>query len=117
MINFIAGNLFAIKLDKEFDNIWLSNIGTYLTIDEIKTMVDKMYNNLNSNGKLLISYLYRTTIDTKYQSSLKPIYDLKETFNILKLYHPYLISFTGIDGLKFSEDNIKDSALVYKKKP
>lgn len=113
---FIIGDLFKTDLQRKYDNIWLSNIGAYLPKRQVKVMIDKMDNLLNTDGKMLISYLYETTIDTKYKNNWSPIYDLQKTFNILRIYNPSLISFTGVNGLKFQDDNMKDSALIYKKK-
>ena len=101
---------------RNYDNVWLSNIGTYLSRDFIENMTDKSAKSLNQNGSLLISYLYHTTANTKYKNSWCLIYDLEKTFNILKEYNPKLISFVGVDGLKFQDSNIKDSILVYRKK-
>ena len=114
--NFINGDLFKIDLQQKFDNIWLSNIGTYLSRHSVKIMTDKMSKNLNTKGRLLISYLYKTTIDTKYEDDWSPIYYLEKTFNILNEYDPQLISFIGVDGFKFNKDDIKDSVLVYRKR-
>ncbi len=113
--HFITGNLFKIDLMRNYDNIWLSNIGTYLPRHFIKIMTDKLAGSLNQNGNLLISYLYQTTANTKYEDGWSLIYDLEKTFNILREYNPNLVSFIGVDGLKFQDSNIKDSILVYRK--
>ena len=112
---FINGDLLNIDLNETFDNIWLSNIGAWLEMDKVKNMIDKMSKLLNEDSKLLISYLYRTTKYSKYIDEFAPIYDLKNTFKILKEYNPELFSFIGVDGTKFNEKNIKDSVLVYHK--
>lgn len=110
---FINGDLFEDKIDGEYDNIWLSNIGTYYTdTKKFKHLVDKVKNHLKRNGKLLISYLYSTKRDTKYRSDFAPIYNLDETFDILKEHKPYLISFTGVRGLIFQDDSLMDSVLI-----
>ena len=112
---FIIGNIFKTDIDKTFDNIWLSNIGTYISRHYLKIMTDKTSNLLNEDGILLISYLYETVKDSKYQEDWNLIYDLEKTLSILKEYHPEFISFIGVKGLKFNDENIKDSVLVYKK--
>lgn len=112
---FIIGNIFKKDVDKIFDNIWLSNIGTYISRHFLKIMTDKTSNLLNEDGILLISYLYETVKDSKYQEDWNLIYDLEKTLSILKEYHPEFISFIGVKGLKFNDENIKDSVLVYKK--
>lgn len=113
--HFITGDLFKIDLIRNYDNIWLSNIGTYLSRQFVKIMTDKLAKSLTPNGNLLISYLYQITANTKYEDGWCLIYDLEKIFDILKEYNPNLISFIGVKGLKFQDLNIKDSILVYKK--
>lgn len=113
---FIYGDLFKTELNRKYDNIWLSNIGTYLSRHFTKKMVDIMDNYLNQDGQMLVSYLYKTEKDTEYQDDWSPIYNLPRTFEILKEYAPDLISFSGIDALKFKEEDMKDSILIYRKK-
>jgi len=114
-IEFITDDIFKTEIDRSFDSIWLSNIGSWISRESVKKMVDKMSKNLNDNGKLLISYLYRTVRDTKYEKGWQPIYALDKTFEILQEYHPDLISFMGTTGIKFEDSSIKDSILIYKK--
>lgn len=76
-------------------------------------MIDKLNENLGANGIMLISYLYQTISTAKYQSNWKPIYSLEKKLKILEQYNPEFISFTGI---KFEDEPIKDSILVYRKK-
>lgn len=112
---FIIEDLFKVELQEKYDNIWLSNIGTYLSRHFVKIMTDKLAKSLNNNGQLLISYLYKTTKDTKYNDDWSPIYDLEKVFSLLKEYNPDLISFIGVDGLKFEDSDSKDAILVYRK--
>ncbi|MCI8575573.1 MAG: DUF3419 family protein, partial [Bacilli bacterium] len=102
-IEFINDNILTSKIDRLFDVIWLSNIGTYLRRPLVKVMVDKISKNLNDDGILLISYLYKTVKTTKYLQDWSPIYDLEKTFNILQEYIPKLISFIGVDGISFHD--------------
>lgn len=113
--NFVNGDIFKKQLPELYDVIWLSNIGTYLSRHFLKKMTDKIDNVLNDNGELLISYLYQTIPTTKYQKGWNPIYNLEETLKKLEKYNPKFISFTGVKGLKFNDDSMKDSILVYKK--
>lgn len=110
---FINGDLFEDNIEGEYDSIWLSNIGTYVKkMEKLKDLVYKMKTHLKKNGKLLIVYLYTTKRDTIYRSDWSSIYDLDKTFDILYEYNPYLVSFTGIKGLIFKDDSIKDSVLI-----
>lgn len=112
---FINNDLFKVDLNRTFDNIWFSNIGTYMQSSELKKLVYKYSFLLNQNGKILISYLYNTSEDTKYKSEFMNIYDLEKTFRVFHKYNPKLISFDGIEGMKHNED-VKDSVLIYEKK-
>lgn len=114
-LEFITGDVFKMEIDRQFDSIWLSNIGTYISRHVLKIMVDKMSKNLNDNGLLLISYLYKTVKNTPYQQDYAPIYNLEKTFEILREYNPELPSFIGVDGIKFKDTTINDSVLVYRK--
>ena len=111
---FINNNLFNENFNRTFDNIWLSNVGAYLKLGELKILVEKYSKLLNKDGKLLMCYLYSTSKDLKDKSSFMSIYDLDRTLYALKKYDPYIESFKGIDGFKFKQ-NEKDSILIYKK--
>ena len=65
---FIIGDIKNIKLERNYDNIWLSNLGQYLEINELKKIIDNLFSNLNEEGKMLVCYLYQTIKDTKYQN-------------------------------------------------
>ena len=65
---------------------------------------------------MLLCYLYRTEIDSKYREKWDPIYDLDKTFEILGNYITYFESFIGVKGLKFEDERIKDSVIIYQKK-
>ena len=114
---FLIGNVFNEDIEDLgfYDNIWLSNIGTYLSRRFTKIMVDKLSKVLNKDGILLISYLYETERDTEYRDDYSPIYNLPKTLSILREYNPEFISFQGVKGIKFADEDIKDSVLVYKK--
>lgn len=113
---FIKGDIFKTKLKKSYDNIFLSNIGAYHSPEEFKSLIDKLDLNLNDNGKMMMCYLYRTTRDTIYRDEWDPVYDLEKTFEVLGDYITHFESFTGTQGLKFEDENIKDSVIVYQKK-
>ena len=66
-------------------------------------------------GEYSLSYLYETDKTTKYKDDWSIIYNLDRTFELLKDYKPYLETFTGINDLKFSSNNMNDSILVYRK--
>lgn len=116
---FICKNIFDIDNNKKYDNIWLSNIAQWLNSEnEILDMVNKVYfNSLKQNGKMLVSYLYRTSKNSnfKYNSNNPIIYNLKNLFIILKDYYISLKEFDGIDKDNWKEEMQKDSILLLKK--
>lgn len=113
---FINSDIFNVDLKRKYDNIWLSNIGTSITKEEmIIKMTDNLAKFLNKDGLLLISYLYETDKNTEYEEHWNIIYNLYNTFELLKDYQPYLETFTGIDDLKFNSNKMDDSILVYRK--
>lgn len=114
--NFIIDNINKVNINRKFDNIFLSNIGQYCTINDLKELINKLYLNLNNNGKILLCYLYKTEKDSKYISDWAEIYNLEETFNILGNYITSFESFIGTKGILHETKNIKDSVLIYKKK-
>ena len=112
---FIIGDIKNIKLERNYDNIWLSNLGQYLEINELKKIIDNLFSNLNEEGKMLVCYLYQTIKDTKYQKEWAKIYNLKEVYKELNEYVLELESFIGVRGILFDYKKTKDSILVYKK--
>lgn len=114
-VKFINSNIFSLESRDGYDNIWLSNIGFYLRDNELKIIVDKMSKLLNIDGLLLICYLYGTDINTEYRNNLNDVYRLNNTIELLKNYSPQFITFKGVDGVMFNDDNMVDSVLVYKR--
>lgn len=114
---FIIGNIFNCQIDCLYNNIFLSNIGKYHKVDEFKLLVEKMSNNLDDSGRMLVCYLYNTTIDTKYDKDWADIYNLEKTFSVLGDYITSMESFCGVRGILFEdEEYCKDSVLIYQKK-
>ena len=116
---FIISDIKDIELNNYFDNIWLSNIGKYISLEELKYTVHKMYSFLNENGRMLICYLYETNIDTKYKDEWEEIYDLNKVFKTFEEYNLNLINFNGIKNFMFNSVNShtqNDAILLCKKK-
>lgn len=115
--NFIIGDIFDIKIDDVYDNIFLSNLAKYYEIEEFKLLIDKISCNLNDDGRMLLCYLYNTNINSRYQNGFASIYDLEKVYLLLGNYITSMETFCGIRGIIFGDDNIdRDSMLVYKKK-
>lgn len=113
---FITGDIFNVELNETYDNIFMSNLLQYYPIDKIKILVDKLSLNLAAGGKMLISYLYKTTLDTKYCDDWAEIYNLDIVFNLLEEYDISLNNFIGTRGILFDDSKDQDAALIYKKR-
>ena len=65
-----------VKLNRSYDNIWLSNLGLYFGIDKLKELVDRLDPFVSE--KMLLCYLYKTEKDTKYKKDWSEIYNIKK---------------------------------------
>lgn len=116
---FITADIYNAKLNRKYDNIWLSNIFYHLQDGEsekIGFLTKKMVDALNENGKLLISYLYDTVEDTRYQEEWRDIYNLEKISETLHEFSPTFEKFPGISSLRFNNKDFKDSILIYQKR-
>lgn len=115
---FITDNIYNLNIENKYDNIFLSNIACYETdMNRYKEFIDQLYNYLNEQGDLLLSYLYQTKKSTQYQERWEKIYDLDNIFKLFNNYNLELHSFAGVHGLFWErpkDDN--DSVLVLKKR-
>lgn len=114
--NFINNSIFQYHFSKNYDNIWLSNIGAYLDIGEIQKITTIAKKGLSSSGNLMVSYLYDTTKGTIYDKRWSPIYNINQMNFIFSNYSLELLSFLGVKGIKFEDNHIKDSVLLCRKK-
>lgn len=105
--NFIVGDILNVKTclcERKFDNIILSNIYEHIKHDKnklnlFKTTLNSLKNNLNENGKILVSYLYMTFMEEDF------IQDFNDVFK------------TGLSQISVNGNaNRKDSIIVYQKK-
>lgn len=117
--NFYNENIYTTNIDRKFDNIFLSNLCTYCTPEELKKLVDKLSkNNLNENGKILFAYLYNVKFnETYYEENWKEIYKMPVMKEIFKEYiHEYL-EIKGDYAIMWDHPEKKeDLVLIYKKK-
>ena len=112
---FIIDDIFNAKLNNTYDNIFLSNIGQYITPEEMKVLIEKLDKNLNEKGKMLICYLYKTKKDTKYNEDWAKVYDIKNNYKLYGEYISLFDSFIGTKGILFEDEDMKDSVMIYKK--
>lgn len=66
-------------------------------------MIDKTYACLNEEGKLLISYLYKTNPKTRCISHYAPIYNINEVFALLNKYNVSLNEFDAAQWEMYEE--------------
>lgn len=69
-IKFIEGDVLSPNINEKYDNIWLSNVGKYLTDEEFTIMIEKMASLLKQNGRMLMNYFYSTDISYECESAL-----------------------------------------------
>ena len=100
-VSFVEKNVCDFFTKTKYDNIWLSNVGQYLTIFEFKNVIEKYKGFLDKNGKLLF-YIF-------FQDAL---YTYKNLINSGKT-DLYPLSLNYFD--KFNEDE-HHFALVYNNK-
>ena len=113
-VKFKNGDIFDFELDKSYDNIFLSNIACYNDVLKMRELFDKLLSYLNDYGRILITYLYQTVIDSKYNKEWAPIYDIENTLSLFPDDIDFS-SFIGIKGIRHNTEKIKDSVITYKK--
>ena len=64
-IDFVCNDISSLVLDKNFDNIWLSNIAQYLSGEQNITMIEKNKDMLKYGGKMLLCYFWNTGMTVK----------------------------------------------------
>ncbi len=115
-VEFIYGDIFKHIPKSSYDNIWLSNILESYNSKEIKYIVDSYNNILNSDGKLLISYLYSEILDEDYIKLMSPIHRINYIKELLEDYKIDLINFNSVyDISRNIKNNYKDKALILTK--
>lgn len=113
--NFINANItHGIPIDKKFDTIILSNLTTYLNLDEISRLLDSLIPHLNDGGQLMLGYMYCTDEYSSYQEEWDVIYHIDK----IKRLNPDIEvkSFQGVKGVLFETPHMKDAVYVYQKK-
>lgn len=112
---FINANItHRIPTDKKFDNIILSNLTTYLSYEQIKSLLESLIPHLNEGGQIILGYMYRTNEYSTYQPEWDVIYDIDRIKGIDE--NISVRSFQGVKGILHEMPSMKDSVYVYKKK-
>lgn len=121
---FINDNVLSPHTTKTFDNIWLSNITSWLnSYEDIKLSIKNMYNLLNDNGLLQGAYLYRFNLNQGYHSDWQLVYNTKKILEELKEYNPEIKYFLGergivnkIAGFNYNYSDSNDAIILCKKR-
>lgn len=113
-IEFINSDIEEVKLNRIFDNIWLSNLGQYYDdLRSFKYLIDKLLSYLNKEGKMLIAYLFVT--NERYEKSFAPIYNLEVFMKLFEGYNAKQIEIESTRGIEYNAPKMRDSVFIYKK--
>ena len=110
-INFIIGNIKDVKLTKKYDNIWLSNVCDYLSLDDFTNRVIYLSKKLNIDGNLLVAYLYKISYQNHRLKTCKDYFNVEDLKKQLS-NHDIKVRAATFDGVTI---NNKDAVLIYKK--
>jgi len=99
------------QLDKQYDNIFLSNIFDYLKGREALYVIHNLLPHLNEQGKMLIYYLYSITLDDNIPT-IEELYDPTQVLN----YVPEESELIPIESMEKRKIKQKDGVIVYQKK-
>ncbi len=109
-VTFVDQDVVDAKLDRKFDNIWLSNIGIFLRPYQRQMMFDTMDGLLEDGGRMLFTYAYGPT-DTDYRNDASYRRVLRNEFQD----YPFRdVRFSGINDM-IKADGSKDCAIIYKR--
>lgn len=115
---YVYGNIFEDDIDGKFDNIFLSNLCSVTSLENLKVLLQKLHkNNLNSKGSVLFGYLWNTSFDSEtYKDYWKDIYKMPIVKGIFKDYISQHYDIVGPRDILFEDDSKSDLILVYRKK-
>ncbi|MDO4995762.1 MAG: DUF3419 family protein [Bacilli bacterium] len=117
---FITANIYKYKLKRNYDNIFLSNIADYNDVDETYKLYNRLKDNINAGGAILIAYLY----GPNYMSATRKINDIEKTEKKFSDAHTFQIRGREDIELRIRENSpaswylasTPDELLVYRKK-
>lgn len=115
-LNFINQDIFKFDSNNKYDNIFLSNLSTYYGIDKLKLLLDKLNDNLNINGKILISYLWNINFEYGfYKDDWNEMYKFPILKEKLKEYITEHYAIKDDISIIHGGNKKRDLILVYKK--
>ena len=115
--NYINENIFTFNSNQKYDNIFLSNLCSRISLFELKELIAKLNNNLNIDGSMLFAYIWNMDYNSKEENyDLRDIYKMPAVRTWLKDYISEHHQITGISDILFSLDKKSDLVLIYKNK-
>ena len=114
---YVCGNIFEDDINGKFDNVFLSNLCSITSLEKLKNLLEKIdKNNLNSEGSILIGYLWDTSFNSKnYKDDWKDIYKIPIVKDYLKEYITQTYDIPGSRDILWEENEKSDLILVYRK--
>lgn len=115
---YINGNIFSDEIHGTYDNIFLSNLCTTTSIEEFKELIKRIdENNLNSNGSMLLGYLWDTKFNSnRYLKTWKDIYKMPIVRDRLREFITEAHQIQSDRGIIWNEFEPNDLVLIYRKK-
>lgn len=115
---YIHGNIFEDDISSKFDNVFLSNLCTTTSLENLKKLLEKIdKNNLNNEGSILLGYLWDTSFhDENYKDDWKDIYKMPIVKEYLREYITETYDIRGPRNILWEEDKKSDLVLIYRKK-
>ena len=115
--NYINENIFTFNSNQKYDNIFLSNLCSRISLFELKELIAKLNNNLNIDGSMLSAYIWNMDYNSKEENyDLRDIYKMPAVRTWLNDYISEHHQITGISDILFSPDKKSDLVLIYKNK-
>ena len=115
---FINGDLFEDAVDGKFDNIFLSNLCTITSLENLKSLLQKLdRNNLNNGGSIQLGYLWNASFDSDdFKDDWKDIYKIPKSKELLKDFITEAHQIPGPKDILWEDPTKKDLVLIYRKK-
>lgn len=115
---FINGDLFEDAVDGKFDNIFLSNLCTITSLENLKSLLQKLdRNNLNNGGSIQLGYLWNASFDSdNFKDDWKDIYKIPKSKELLKDFITEAHQIPGPRDILWEDPTKKDLVLIYRKK-
>ena len=115
---YICGDIFEDNIDRKFDNIFLSNLCSTVSLEKLKTLIQKLdKNNLKKDGSILLGYLWNASFNVEsYKDDWKDIYKMPIVKEYLKEYITEAHSIAGPRNILWEDNSKSDLVLIYRKK-